>query len=435
MRKFVGRTKLLTVGGAVLAGVAGVVGVVLIASPAGAHTADLSGVAACQNDGTFTITYTGHTMNSPLSSDITIVSKTPDSSTVTPADGLHGVAGNSTFELTQSGVPADAGTASLTVHVNWTDGVESQPTGKVELPTNCTKPPTETTATAPTFTNATCLSPQPTYTIPGTEGVQYKVNDENVSAGSHDAKPGDVITVTAVALEGYTLTGDTSWPAFTFAAVPTDCANAPTDSQPSCTSANGSYTIPTTEGVTYFVNGNETKAGTYSAKPGSTVKITASGSNGQALPGTNSWTFTIQAAPTDCNAHVPTFVDNTCTESGHYTIPNSSADYTVNDVAVGPGTHSATAGTTVTIRAIARAGHPLVGPTSWTHTFPNLTQCIAPAADVNHISGSGPLANTGPEVPVGQASLLAGLLALVGAGLLFAGRRPAAASAGRHSAR
>ncbi|HEY7048330.1 MAG TPA: hypothetical protein VH373_14020 [Jatrophihabitantaceae bacterium] len=427
MRKFGSRAKLARVGGAVLAGVAGVVGVVILASPAGAHTAVLSGVAQCANDGTVTIDYTLDLQRSSLTADVTITDSTPAGTTITP-DGLNDVPGDNTYHLTQSGVPADAGTASLSVDVVWSDNFEAPASSdKINLPTNCA-PPKETTATKPMFTNGTCLSPQPTYTIPEAEGVQYQVEQKDVSPGTYQAKPGDVVEVTAIAEQGFTLTGDKSW-SFTFQAVPTDCANAPTVTQPSCTSANGNYTVPTTEGVTYFVNGTETKAGTYPAKAGSTVKITAFGSNGQALPGTTSWTFTIKAAPTDCNAHVPTFVNNTCTSSGHYTIPDSTAGYTVNGVSVTPGTHSATAGTTVTIRAIARPGHPLVGTTSWTHTFPSLSTCIAPAADVH---GSGPLANTGPDVPVGQATLVAGLLALFGAGLLFAGRRP---NPGRHSVR
>lgn len=426
MPNFGGRTKLLSVGGAVLAGVAGVVGVVLIASPAGAHTADLNGVATCQNDGTFTIEYTGHTMRSGLESNITVTDKSPSSSTITPSE-LTDVPGDSEFHFTQTGVPGTETTASLSVHVVWTDDFKADASGQVELPTNCA-PPKDTTATAPTFTNATCLSPQPAYTIPSTTGVQYQIEQKDVSPGTYKVKPGDVVEVTAVAQPGFTLTGDKSW-SFTFQTVPTDCANAPIDSQPSCTSPNGSYTIPTTEGVTYFVNGSEKKAGTYSAKAGTTVKIAAFGSNGQALPGTTSWTFTIAASPTDCNAHAPTFANDTCSASGHYTVPDSTADYTANGVSVTAGSHSATAGTTVTIRAIARPGHPLVGTTSWTHTFPNLSTCIAPAADVH---GSAPLANTGPDVPVGQATLLAGLLALIGTGLLFAGRRP---TPGRHSAR
>jgi hypothetical protein len=209
----------------------------------------------------------------------------------------------------------------------------------------------------------------------------------------------------------------------------TNCAAAPTDTQPSCASPNGHYTIPATEGVTYFVNGKQTAAGTYSAKAGSSVKIEAFGSSGQALPGTTSWTFQFPAAPTGCTAHVTTFVDNTCTRQGSYTIPGvTTADYTANGVAVSAGTHHASAGTTLTIRVSAKPGHTLTGTTSWTHTFADLPQCVPDSPSAN-----GSLPQTGPDVPVGKAGLLAGLLALVGTALLFAGRKPRAP--GRHSAR
>lgn len=428
MPKFGGRTRMISVGGVVLTGLAAVVGVVMFGSPAGAHNADLSGTAACQNDGTFTITYTGHTKNSDKKSTITVTDSKPAGTTITP-NGLQDVPGNSEFKLTQSGVSNTAGTASLTVHVVWTDGVKDDASATVNLPNNCQTPPTSATPTAPTFTDGSCSVPASTYVIPDVKGVDYKVGTDTITAGKHDVQPGDAITITAVAQKGYVLKGDTTW-SHTFAALPTSCAGAPSSTQPSCTSPNGSYTIPTTDGVTYFVDGKETKAGTYTAKPGSTVKINAFGSDGHALPGTSSWTLKFEAAPTDCTPDLAvTFVDNTCTLSGTYTIPDTVADYTVNDVAVSAGKHSATAGTTITVRAIARAGHPLTGTTSWTHAFATLPQCT-PAAP----QSGGQLPNTGPDVPVGKAGLVAGLLALLGAAMMFVGRRPRPVTPGRHSA-
>jgi len=428
MPKFGGRTRLISVGGVILAGLVAVVGVVIFANPAGAHTATLSGTAACADNGTVTITYTLNLQRSNYTADVTITGSAPTGTTITP-DGLNDVPGNNTYSLTQTGVPADAGIASLDVHVIWSDEFPADATsGPVNLPTNCAKPPTKVTAAEATFADATCLHPTLTYTIPTSEGVQYQVNGTNVEAKTYDATPGDVITITAVALKGYELTGTTSWGPHTFGPVPTNCTDTPTNTQPSCTSPNGTYTIPGKADVVYYVNGTRTDKGTYTGKAGTTITVTARGPQGETLPGTAEWTLTFGAAPTDCSVHVPTFVDNTCTLSGTYTIPDTFADFTVNGVAVSAGTHSATAGAVVTVKAIARAGHPLTGTTSWTHTFPTLPQC-APAAANN---GSGPLANTGPEVPVGQASLIAVLLALVGGAMLFAGRRRPATT-GRHS--
>jgi hypothetical protein len=424
MPKIGSRARVVSVGTAVLAGVAGIVGVVIFASPAGAWHATVQGTASCDSStGTWTVTYEGTSTNAGT---VTVTSLTPQ--TAYSPQSQH-VGDNGPFTITQTNVPSTATEASITVHVAWDE--QSTETGDfasspVQLSGSCMK---ATTATQPTFTNATCTTPQPSYTIPDVAGVTYKVNGSVVAPGTHPAQPGDSITVEAAAQNGFVLSGDTQSWQFTFAALPTNCAAAPTDTPSSCVSPNGHYTIPATEGVTYFVNGKQTAAGTYSAKAGSSVKITAVGSNGQAPPGRSSWTFQFPATPTGCGAHVPAFVDNTCTLQGSYTIPGvTTADYTVNGVAVTAGTHHATAGATVTIRASAKPGQALTGTTSWTHTFADLPQCAPDTPSTNDT-----LPQTGPDVPVGKAGLLAGLLALVGTALLFAGRKPS--TPGRHSAR
>ena len=432
MPKFGGRTRAISVGGAVLAGLAGVVGVVIFANPAGAWSItklDVAGHACASSTGTFNVTYTGVTGNGD--NGTVTATATPSGTSVTPE--TQEVTGGTPFTITQSGIPGTASSASLTIKVDWHgDNNPATKTVTATLTGDCTKITTATT-TEPTFTNGTCDHPNASYTIPDVKGVDYQVNGTKVAAGTYPAKPGDTIAVTAVAQTGYTLSGDASWPSFTFSALPTNCAGptAPKFTDVTCTSSAASYWIPTTAGITYFVNGKPTTAGTHSVKAGTKLIIAAIAEDGHALAGTTSWTFTVASAPTGCatNGIVPDFVDNTCIDSGTYTIPDTIADFTVNDVAVSAGTHSATAGAVVTVKAIARAGHPLTGTTSWTHTFPTLPQC-APAAANN---GSGPLAQTGPEVPVGQASLIAGLLALVGGAMLFAGRRRPATS-GRHSA-
>jgi hypothetical protein len=431
MPKFGGRTRLMSVGGVVLAGLIAIIGVVIFGRAAGAHTATLTPAAACQSDGTYTITYTGQRTNKDLTSTVTVLSDAtqPDGTSVTPAQ--QDVAINADFEVTQTGVPGTATSAAVEVHVTWSDGVKADVPGSVKLDGDCAKPPTQVTAAKVTFANATCLHPTATYTIPpAVTGTKYQVNGNDVEDNkTYDATPGDVVTITAVALPGYELTGTKSW-SKTFGPVPTNCTDTPTNTQPSCTSPNGTYTIPGTDNVVYFVNGTRTDKGTYPGKGGTTITVTAQGPNGETLPGITSWTLKFGAAPTDCSAHAPTFVDNTCTLSGSYTIPDTVADFTVNDVAVSAGKHSATAGSTIAVKAIARPGHPLTGPTSWTHTFPNLPPCAPPVAP----QSGGQLPNTGPDVPVGQATLIAGLLALIGAAMLFAGRRPSARTAGRHSA-
>lgn len=415
---------MVSVGAAVLAGLAGIIGVVIFASPAGAWHATVQGSAKCDSStGTWTVVYEGRSTNAGT---VTVKSLTPQ--TDYSPTSQH-AASNGTFTITQTGIPGTATESSLTVHVAWDEQSTENgdfASGPVALTGPCTK---AATAAQPTFNNGTCTSPQPTYMIPDVAGVTYEVNGVGVAPGSHPAQPGDSITVEAAAKSGYALSEATSSWQFTFAALPASCAAAPTDTPPSCASPNGHYTIPTTEGVTYFVNGKQTPAGTYAAKAGSSVKITAFGSSGGALAGTSSWTFQFPATPMGCTVHVPAFVDNTCTRQGSYTIPGvTTADYTVNGIAVSAGTHHASAGATLTVRAIPKSGNTLTGTTSWTHTFPDLPQCAPDSPTAN-----GSLPNTGPDVPVGKASLIAGLLALVGTALLFAGRKPSAP--GRHSAR
>ena len=87
---------------------------------------------------------------------------------------------------------------------------------------DCPAPPpppdTEVTAAAPTFRDPTCPDPTAAVVLPTTEGVTY--------SQSAPAAPGATVTVTAVAQEGFVLTGQSSW-THTFAAVPTNCDQAP----------------------------------------------------------------------------------------------------------------------------------------------------------------------------------------------------------------
>lgn len=75
-------------------------------------------------------------------------------------------------------------------------------------------PPTQVTASAPTFSEPTCAAPTASLQLPSTEGVTY--------TQSGTAAPGATVTVTATAQPGYALTGQTVWE-HTFASVPANC--------------------------------------------------------------------------------------------------------------------------------------------------------------------------------------------------------------------
>ena len=139
------------------------------------------------------------------------------------------------------------------------------------------------TPAAPTFNKT-----NGTYTIPAVTGVVYKVAGVIKPAGVYQGT--GVVTVTAAAASGYTLTsgavstwsGDITKPVLI----------SVTPVAPTMTVMTKTYTIPSTKGVVYHVNGVAKPAGTY---PGSgVVSITATASAGYVLAGTAKWSFTLQ---------------------------------------------------------------------------------------------------------------------------------------------
>ena len=87
---------------------------------------------------------------------------------------------------------------------------------------------------------------------------------------------------------------------------PVVTAVAPTFSDDVCSNflaTGASYTIPSTAGVDYLVNGAVAPAGTYNAADGATVTVTAQAQPGFSLTGTTTFTHTFSATPS-CTTHV-----------------------------------------------------------------------------------------------------------------------------------
>jgi hypothetical protein len=144
--------------------------------------------------------------------------------------------------------------------------------------------------------NEACGTQHDTYTIPAKTGVVYKVNGQVVDAGSHNGA--GTVTVEAFAEQGYELTGKTSWE-YTFTNVPCPVEVTPGEVTFTevCGTAHDTFTIPSTTGVVYKVNGDVVTAGTH---PGSgTVTVTSTPESGYVLTGTTSWahTFTNEDCP------------------------------------------------------------------------------------------------------------------------------------------
>ncbi len=150
--------------------------------------------------------------------------------------------------------------------------------------------------------------------------------------------------------------------------------------------ANGSYTIPTTEGVRYLVDHSIVAAGTHTVPAAGTVTVTAEPLPGFTLTGLDSWTFTFTAptgctTPTRVTAGVVTFNDGCGIENDSYTIPNTpNVTYKIGTSVLSAGEHSATG--TVTIIAYAvDPGYVLTAPYTFTHDFTNVP-CVTPPTPV-----------------------------------------------------
>jgi hypothetical protein len=148
-----------------------------------------------------------------------------------------------------------------------------------------------------------------------------------------------------------------------------------------------SYTIPSTTGVTYKVNGVTKAAGTYDLPAGVEVDVTAEADDGYFIAdgAETSWSFTgseVQACSTTRTPTAPTHtVNEACAVVDTYTIPSmTGVVYKVNDVVTAAGTHDLPAGTTVVITAEAGEGFEIAegATTSWSFTGSDVPECGRP---------------------------------------------------------
>ena len=221
----------------------------------------------------------------------------------------------------------------------------------------------------------------------------------------HISHPNDVYPAGSVVKQGVTH----SWPAqgnqaqLQYA----DCLIPITPAAPSfvdavCTagsSGDGSYTIPTTAGVSYFVNGSPTAkpAGTYPVTPAATITIVAGLSTGNTtseLVGTTTWNHTFASAGTcKVTPGTPTVKDQVCTvgtdgngvyTSGYITIPaTANVQYSINGSTASAGQHDL-APATYTVTAVGTGGYALTGYPAggWSLTIHSALACgnVTPVA-------------------------------------------------------
>jgi hypothetical protein len=241
-------------------------------------------------------------------------------------------------------------------------------------------------------------------------------------------------------------------------------ATAPTFTNASCTSATGSYTIPSSTVADYFVaigNGAPVAApaGTVSEAVGTLIKITAVAKPGKTLTGTVAWSATIAGAgsctgggssspppppPPVVGAVVtvtpaaPTITQGVCTSgkesAAFYTIPGlTGVTYFNGNSGVPAGKYTVAYGSTTTISAAALAGFTFASgaTTSWTLTANKAATCAAAPTAVLGVTFTQPPPKKTPPTavlpftgqPILQTTLVAIGLLLTGGLLVGSSRR------------
>lgn len=242
---------------------------------------------------------------------------------------------------------------------------------------SCTGTATTSVTPLPVTFSEACGAGGDTYTIPSTTGVNYYVNSSASPTAAGTYSGFGIVSVTASAQSGYTLSGTTSW-MHLFMNMP--CIISVTPTAPSfndvCGTANDTYTIPSTTGISYFVNGaaTATSAGTYTGL--GTVGISAQAQFGYMLSGTSSWSysFTNSACPISVTPTAPTFSDACGTNNDIYTIPTTTGvNYYINGSSTAATARTYPGIGSITVTAQAKSGYALSGTTSWSHTFTNDT--------------------------------------------------------------
>ncbi|QBR91107.1 hypothetical protein [Nocardioides euryhalodurans] len=193
------------------------VGLVAVASPASAHTPVVEGEVVCDTEtGLFDVVWT--IGNSERDKVMTYTSRLGDG-TVEPNPA--------TVTLTESGL--QAGSHSLQVDASWPNGVTASDTATVVAEGECAKPEPEKVTVNPSFTDNVCVDN--TYTEPGLDAPEVEGTTVRVDG---TVAPGETVTVTYTALEGYVIEGQSVFE-HTFPTEPAsveDCADRPEQPEP-----------------------------------------------------------------------------------------------------------------------------------------------------------------------------------------------------------
>lgn len=228
------------------------------------------------------------------------------------------------------------------------DGVFHAYDGEITGLDDCGQPDTTAIAVRPTITQAECTAAYtlttPSYTVPVTEGVVYRVGGTVVS-GTVQTVAGTTVTVAAAAAEGYRLEGPSSFtlvftanppcekPATKVSAVSPVIIDSVCLSGTPGSSRTASYTVASTVGVDYYLGEVKIAAGKYDAADGGTVIITAKAKTGFVLEGVTTFTHTFPV-PVCSTSTTGTTGSTTVTPGTPVTTPVEVVTEVVEDSAV-----------------------------------------------------------------------------------------------------
>jgi hypothetical protein len=356
------------------------------------NTLSVSGQAACQSDGTYSVTWYV-TNGGSQSRTVSVSGHRPRSASVSPSSQTIG--GGSSGSFTQSGVSGNRTSASLSLRAS--QGRDGQASGSVSTDGRCRA---KHSPGQPVPTNGSCASTaamNPSVRIPSDPDVTYALDGSPVAAGDVPVSDG-THQVTASSSE-FAL--DRS--AFTFTVhAAQNCTSAatlgsPHVTAPACVTGGGqasdfSTSLPSTSGIVYSaapaVRTASGWAVTVSAAATHGFRLGQVASGGWRLIGATRATMTVAIpSPLSCvQAAAPTFTAATCIDDNlsgpSVTLAATpGVAYFADGQQLTAGTYPVADGATVNITSQALAGYLMTGSKSFTHAFPSTPVCAGVKVD------------------------------------------------------
>ena len=291
-----------------------------------AHHNTVTGVAACQANGEYKITWT--ITNSEAATPETVTKTEPAVGTFTPAFPID-IDGGGSADTVQTGIPGNVlSSVTLKVHGQWINGATNDAEATVELEGTCV--PNISTPVAPTVTVTTACGVKDTFTAGPTAGVVYTPTSGSLNAGNN---PG---AVTATPAPGYVFSGPQSVTYDLVGSPIEPCLTTVTPVAPTVTTSSqcgvaDTFTAGPTTGVVYTPS-----SGTLG--DGVSTDVVATPAAGYVFAGAQSVTFSLTGGTIEVCGQDTTTTSTTSTTSTTTTPTTAATTTTVAGVSVEPPT-------------------------------------------------------------------------------------------------